>query len=894
MITHWKDIAPENLKGCLMGLPVLKVFHKKDEFKNDFGKDFQLDKDKLLRLFTGNNLYESNLDFIRELVQNAMDANRIQLYYELKLEIKRKFYLKDQDMELEKIKPIDLTKEAYDNFPIDITISECKGADGKIDRSRFMLQISDEGIGVDEEGVNAVAHIGQGWRERSNYTEIINEMRQWLRPTGGFGIGVQSAFLVTDEVVMLTKAAYRDAFRITMHQNGMPNNITVEYAKDIINQGTKIQLAIEFEKLNDPNILKIYGTDYGEDFQKDYFTYEDRMNMVYCIIRNYTIRQFKDTLMPVTVRLTLGKKDYKITIQSKYFFMDSFSGHRMTPDYCAAFEVREGRVEQTADRMAGQSLQAEGIRKYDPARYLETKGRMLREFGFLRRFYEELEGMPVAQNSHIIEEDRLFMHIDPEQQILRLWNDITETFYYIRLVDESPGKEEKIRTLANYKNVGVLEDSSEIFLSNREEWNSCPYITTLLFDVMGRKVEECLIVSRNRFLEKAWKEDLILDQYVRAYFALLREMVNNGFAINVHSWFKIFLITGHKVTESGLSIMEHILTDAYLTVWAYEDSIDGISGNQYEWQKTEVSYRDIVQSINDNTKILAMMATTEEVNDTTVQDGYPEMEEQWEKFCRNVWLIKDEKVSAVLREYCAEQERMVMAAPQSVAGNMPCKALRIVNGEAKPLEEWRRWIDSARKEEESRKTDGGAKSGKEEKAEKEGSGEKENQGKILDFKRTWEEMGDKDRILLPLGVKTLPYRHMEREKAGTIFIIGPYNDEIDRKIKEIMKNAGSRGNRNTVKEKESQERMIRDGLYGETVEDAEEQLMSQKEFLDVVMQDESFDELCRWVHRHQAEPGTYSLEDVRAAYIHYLKRDYQRIRKRLQRVNESQDYGERI
>lgn len=887
MISHWKDIVPPKLKGCLMGLPVLKVFHKKDEFKNDFGKDFQLDKDKLLDLFTGNNLYDTKLAFIRELVQNALDANRIQLYYELKLEIKRQFYLKDQDTELEKIKPIDLTKAAYDHFPVDITISEYKDAEGKIDRNRFLLQVSDEGIGVDEEGVDAVAHIGKGWRERSNYTKIINEMRQWLRPTGGFGIGIQSAFLVTDEVVMLTKSAYRDAYRITIRQSGTPNNITVEYAKNIINQGTKVQLAIDFEKLNDEDIIEHYGKDAGQKFGGDYFTYKDRMYMAYCIISNYAARQFKDTLMPVTVRLIGGKQPNKKIIQSKYFFTEVQNGIKTVPDYCAAYEVQDGRRGQTEERMIDQRMRAAGEKAEERGK---IKNNVYKELRLLRYFYDALEGMPVTQNSHTVEEDRFYMYLEPEEQILRLWNDITETFYTISLVNKE--RDEKLRTLANYKNVIVTDDSSEVLLNvskGQQEWDNCPYITNILFDVMGRKVDECLVVSRNRFLKAAWEKDLILDQYVRAYFVLLVHLINDQFSLDCQGGFAALLITGTELKASGEEMLESMLNIKKLSVSKYRiTEVPENEGMQSfvkkgSWIEGEEKYDDILKGLVKEEIVLALEAETGKVTDQSTQDFFPGMEEQWRKLCEKIVIIKDKKLLSVLQQYCGENT--VLAVPQSLKGNMSCQALRIVNPGGKPLAEWTVWVE---KEKERRKEE------RKGEAETEGTAEKpepeswmpEGKDPLTSLKREYRELAEKDRMLRPLGVSVLPY-YVPKD-SGKIYYITPYNEEISRKINEIMKNMGgwNSSSRGTGVKK--------DRINIDIEEDTEEPIISQKDFLDVVLQDGSFEELCKWVYRHQADSGAYSLEKIQAAYIYYLKRDYQRIRRHFQRAGKSQGSGEKI
>ena len=47
-------------------------------------KYFEVDKDKLTDLMTGTNIYSNKMDFIREYLQNAMDATRIQMWMDIK------------------------------------------------------------------------------------------------------------------------------------------------------------------------------------------------------------------------------------------------------------------------------------------------------------------------------------------------------------------------------------------------------------------------------------------------------------------------------------------------------------------------------------------------------------------------------------------------------------------------------------------------------------------------------------------------------------------------------------------------------------------------------------------------------------------------------------------
>jgi len=56
------------------------------------------------------------------------------------------------------------------------------------------VRVKDFGTGIDKESIKCIAKVGDS-RKRERY--IIQNMPEWLRPTAEFGIGLQSAFILT-------------------------------------------------------------------------------------------------------------------------------------------------------------------------------------------------------------------------------------------------------------------------------------------------------------------------------------------------------------------------------------------------------------------------------------------------------------------------------------------------------------------------------------------------------------------------------------------------------------------------------------------------------------------------------------------------------------------------
>ena len=205
LICSWNEIAPAELRGCLLK-PCKCVIYlesedgkKRNLFTSKLEREFTVDKRKLIKLLSGDSIYENKIDFIREYLQNALDATKMQLWQDLK----NGKYEYSQGINSKKtfgeMSPFDIDRDIYDQYKIQVWVK----VDAKHQKVR--LKFVDFGIGMEKECVDVLSKIGSGWRGRKKYSEDISKMPQWLRPTGGFGIGVQSAFMVTDRVVITTK-----------------------------------------------------------------------------------------------------------------------------------------------------------------------------------------------------------------------------------------------------------------------------------------------------------------------------------------------------------------------------------------------------------------------------------------------------------------------------------------------------------------------------------------------------------------------------------------------------------------------------------------------------------------------------------------------------------------
>lgn len=311
LIFHWEEIAPEELKGCRLTLPDLKIYYNNQEFSSYDSHEFSVNKDMLIRLVVGRNLYASELDFIREYLQNALDALKMKFWLDLEegildVEIKEGV-LKKLKGQRNMLTPLDFNPSVFRRYGIDIICRLIKeeNEENKNDQEETAFvefKICDRGIGIEEECVKAISNIGSGWKKRSYYKQYIRKMPQWLRPTGGFGIGIQSGFMVADTVVIRTKCDNESVGRqITMYSSEKSGKIEEQQCDTIHHTGTEIIVKIPCEKFMENSEYKGIKLIDPEQYS-DFFNTDQIMKASLEIIRKYVSIVADATIFPIVIK----------------------------------------------------------------------------------------------------------------------------------------------------------------------------------------------------------------------------------------------------------------------------------------------------------------------------------------------------------------------------------------------------------------------------------------------------------------------------------------------------------------------------------------------------------------------------------------------------------------
>lgn len=255
LICCWNDIVPEELKGCRLSVCKNNVYLIENGIKVPFTDrpegEFTVNKSKLLEMMIGLNIYTSRLDFIREYLQNALDATKMQLWLDIKNGKYQFNYDLNNGVDIYSLTPYDIGQSIYDKYVIEVCIEPL------FKESKIRIIFRDQGIGMEEDCLNTLARIGSGWRARERYNEDLTQMPKWLRPTGGFGIGVQSAFMVTDKVRIISfdqlTGKGNDVELTSPGLNGKNGGKIIRKSLESSGKGTIIDLTIDVSELYDNN-----------------------------------------------------------------------------------------------------------------------------------------------------------------------------------------------------------------------------------------------------------------------------------------------------------------------------------------------------------------------------------------------------------------------------------------------------------------------------------------------------------------------------------------------------------------------------------------------------------------------------------------------------------------
>lgn len=260
LIREWSEITQESF-GRPPRVTKRDIFIRTESNKewrlysaNNRPLRMQMSQKKVMKLLEGTNIYTDRYVGIRELVQNAIDASLLQLWFDI---INNRYAnLIDKDhilwQDKKKISFRDIPPSIFGFYDIQIELIR-----DYIEEKVFVV-VKDKGVGITEDDVEFMANIGESKEGNHRLCKIMDNMPSWLKPSGIFGIGLQSVFQLTDEIKFFSRHPNAPEKEITFYSYGKNRGrIEIQNLEKPENgifynnymQGTNVKFAVNCEKL---------------------------------------------------------------------------------------------------------------------------------------------------------------------------------------------------------------------------------------------------------------------------------------------------------------------------------------------------------------------------------------------------------------------------------------------------------------------------------------------------------------------------------------------------------------------------------------------------------------------------------------------------------------------
>lgn len=264
-IQYWSEITPINF-GRPPRVAKYKIsLNGKPYTAESCTLQMRMSQDRVMKLLEGTSIYQDQYVCIRELVQNAVDTSLLQLWDDIthnryiNLGISKRGHKARPEENMDSNKEMGMLEhgskvwqEVFGNYPITVELIE-----DWVDQKVYIV-IKDNGTGITPQDVRYMSDIGTSKEKNERIVEIMRTMPRWLKPSGIFGIGLQSAFQLTDQIEFYTRRPNEPERLIIFHSYGRnhgkieirevsPNDNGIYYDNSI--PGTNVKIAINPDKL---------------------------------------------------------------------------------------------------------------------------------------------------------------------------------------------------------------------------------------------------------------------------------------------------------------------------------------------------------------------------------------------------------------------------------------------------------------------------------------------------------------------------------------------------------------------------------------------------------------------------------------------------------------------
>lgn len=241
ILLHAGEIYPEDMDQTLPAFRQEILVNGQRSVLADSNLRLNFAPEKAYALIEGYSLYDEQRTFVREFVQNSLDAMKIQLWRDLKDGRWNPYLPKEKRDRLSALQPFDLCKEIYEAYRVEIITETSRAASNKT------ITFRDSGIGISYDDLqNNIIRTGTSWGSREKYESELSEMPPWMRPTGGFGIGLHAAFAVTDKIEIKSRTRNEEYPKhIIIHSGQQDGFVFARTVEEPFFFGTEIMVEIE-------------------------------------------------------------------------------------------------------------------------------------------------------------------------------------------------------------------------------------------------------------------------------------------------------------------------------------------------------------------------------------------------------------------------------------------------------------------------------------------------------------------------------------------------------------------------------------------------------------------------------------------------------------------------
>lgn len=202
---NWNRIAPADLGGLppVLHNDSIKIYYKGAKTRPELRNlRFDISSKRTFEMLKGGAIYEDpGQVFIREIVQNAMDATKLQIWKDMDYYFP--YHLTNPERDIKSAADIkfasDLPQSIYNRYPINLKV--------EYDEEKQVVRVicEDWGTGISEESlIRMTSQVGASRKADRDYEAMVEEMPYFLQPTAAFGLGLQTVFYVANEFTVDT------------------------------------------------------------------------------------------------------------------------------------------------------------------------------------------------------------------------------------------------------------------------------------------------------------------------------------------------------------------------------------------------------------------------------------------------------------------------------------------------------------------------------------------------------------------------------------------------------------------------------------------------------------------------------------------------------------------